>query len=157
MGDLSELYKNLALSDSKDKPLTKIIRGLLVRSRQEITDLNVIPIGIVNVDAILLTKQQVENNIKAKSENKKAKSDDYENLEFISASTLDWELFQGNIQFKISPDFELSNINNPIKGLEIDFKDGKGWQKYDYKEQLIRHKFTKIGETNISITKCQFR
>jgi PA14 domain/Secretion system C-terminal sorting domain/Putative serine esterase (DUF676) len=145
------LYKNLSLSDSKDKPLTKTVRGLLDRSRQEVTDLNIIPIGIVNVDGILLTKEQVSDNLKAKSENKVANSDTYENLEFISASTLDWELFQGNIQFKISPDFELSNINNPIKELEIDFKDGKGWQKYDYKEQLIQHQFTKIGETSIGI------
>lgn len=60
IGDLAELYKNLALSDSKDKPLSKTVYGLLDRSRQGITDLNIIPIGIVNVDAILLTKLHIK-------------------------------------------------------------------------------------------------
>ena len=99
----------------------------------------------------MLSETQINDNIKAKEQNKKADSKDYENVEIIAAGLLQGEIFQGNVNFQISLDLIQSNINNKIERIEIDFQDGKGFQKYEFKEQLIPYQFKTIGEIALAI------
>ncbi|MEA5426844.1 BACON domain-containing protein [Arcicella lustrica] len=98
-----------------------------------------------------MTEAQINDNVKAKNNNKKADSKDYENVEIITAGLLQGEIFQGNVNFQISPDLLQSNISNQIKQIEIDFQDGKGYRVFDFKEQLIPYQFTTIGDVAIAI------
>ncbi len=68
------------------------VKRIELRSRKEITASNVVPIGIINLDAILLTETQVEENIKPKSEGKKADASKYENIELTAAGPLQDEI-----------------------------------------------------------------
>lgn len=141
----------MANADLNDKPKPKAIANIQNLSRDQITSSNVIPIGIINADALILTEAQVNDNIKAKSQNIKADGKNYENVELITAGLLQGEIFQGNVSFRISPDLIQSNINNKIDHLEIDFQDGKGYKTFEMKEQLIPYQFKTIGEVSIAI------
>ncbi|WP_028524437.1 PA14 domain-containing protein [Runella limosa] len=138
-------------ADLNDKPKPKEITDIQTRSRDQITSSNVIPIGILNADATFLTQAQVNDNIKAKNQGKKADEKAYENIEMIAAGLLQGEVFQADVQFQISPKLVQTNIKNPIEGLEIDFQDGKGWQRYEYTERLIPHRFTTTGTVAIAL------
>lgn len=141
----------VANADLNDKPKPKKVETIQKYSRDQITKSNIIPIGIINADALLLSETQINDNIKAKEQNKKADSKDYENVEIIAAGLLQGEIFQGNVNFQISLDLIQSNINNKIERIEIDFQDGKGFQKYEFKEQLIPYQFKTIGEIALAI------
>jgi pimeloyl-ACP methyl ester carboxylesterase len=141
----------VANADLNDKPKPKAVEKLQNLSRDQISSSNIIPIGIINADALVLTENQINENIKAKSQNKKADGKNYENVELITAGLLQGEIFQGNVSFRISPDLIQSNINNKIDHLEIDFQDGKGYRSFELKEQLIPYQFKTIGEVAITI------
>ncbi|PWJ59669.1 hypothetical protein CLV98_102503 [Dyadobacter jejuensis] len=125
--------------DGRKKPET--MGKIFKRSRKEVTANNVIPVGIINMDAVLLSEAQVEENIKVKREGKKADASKYENIEFIAAGPLQDEVFQGDVQFQLNRELLYGNNKNEIKSVSIDFLDGKGWRKYSLKDELIRHRF----------------
>ena len=133
--------------NAKPKAMTEIFS----RTRNQITESNIVPIGIINADATFLTQEQIDENIKAKSEGQKINNDSYENIEIIMAGLLQAEIFQGDISFQISPDLVQSNLDNPIETIEIDFQDGKEWQRFEMKEQLISHQFNTVGTVAIAI------
>ena len=99
----------LERADLKDKPKPKEVTTILGRSRDEIAENNIIPIGILNADAVVLTEAQVNDNVKAKEQNKKADSKDYENIEIIAVGLLQSETFQADVQFRISPSLVQTN------------------------------------------------
>ena len=70
----------LEQADLKQKPLNDKLKNIIGRKGNEITKNNVIPISIINSEAILLTKEQVVANQEAKKINKKADSKDYETI-----------------------------------------------------------------------------
>ncbi|WP_131694688.1 hypothetical protein [Dyadobacter tibetensis] len=85
------------------------------RTRKEVTASNVIPVGIIYMDALLLSEAQVEENIKVKSEGKKADASKYENIELITAGPLQDEVFQGDVQFQrdeVLDDGELRSVQS---------------------------------------------
>ncbi len=127
------------------------MKGIIAKKGKEISDNNNIPIGIINAEALLLTKEQMEANTKAKKDNKKADSKDYENIEFIGAGLLQAEAFQGNLSFEIDPSTIINNLDNPIRGLAIDFDEGKGFEDVGWKQQIITHQFSKTGDLSIKI------
>jgi pimeloyl-ACP methyl ester carboxylesterase len=138
-------------ADLKDKVKPKSITDFQNRNIDQITSNNIIPIGIINADALFLTQEQLDNNTKAKSQSQAVDGKSYENIEMIVAGLMQGEIYQGNVSFQISPKLIQENINNPILNLEIDFQDGKGYQKFEFKEQLIPHQFKTIGEVAIAI------
>lgn len=128
------------------------VKRIELRSRKEITASNVVPIGIINMDAVLLSEEQVKDNIKAKSEGKSADAGTYEKFDFITAGLLQQEIFQGDVQFQLSKELLLSDNANEIRSISIDFLDGKGWQVFSLKEnELIGHRFQSKGEVAIYI------
>lgn len=96
---LRQLIETAERGDMDGKKKPEAMEKIFARSRKEITASNVIPIGIVNMDAILLTEEQVQENIKAKSEGKSADASKYENIELIAAGLLQDVVFQGDVQF----------------------------------------------------------
>lgn len=72
-------------------------------------------------------------------------------MEFTAAGLLQSEAFQGNLSFEIDSSTIISNLNNPIKSISIDFNDGKGFQDYEWKQQNITHQFTTAGDNKINI------
>lgn len=63
----------LERADLKDKSKPKDIAAIWGRNRDEITESNIIPIGILNADAILLTEAQVNDNIKSQRTKQKSR------------------------------------------------------------------------------------
>jgi hypothetical protein len=141
----------LEQADLKQKPLNDKLKNIIGRKGNEVTKNNVIPISIINSEAILLTKEQVIANQEAKKNNKKADSKDYETIEFIAAGLLQSEAFQGNLSFEIDPSIIINNLNNAIKNISIDFNDGKGFKDFDWKQQTVSHQFTIVGDQIIKI------
>jgi hypothetical protein len=141
----------LEQADLKEKPLNDKIKNIIGRKGNEVTKNNIIPISIINAEALLLTKEQVVANQEAKKNNKNADSKDYETIEFIAAGLLQSEAFQGNLSFEIDPSVIISNLNNKIESVSIDFNEGKGFQNYDWKQQTISHQFTSAGDKSIKI------
>lgn len=78
-------------------------------------------------------------------------SQSYENIELIIAGLMQGDIYQGNVSFQISPTLLQSNLDNPIQSIEIDSQDGKGYQKYEFKEWLIPYQFKIIGEVEIAM------
>lgn len=66
--------------DGRKKPET--MEKIFKRTRKEVTASNVIPVGIIYMDALLLSEAQVEENIKVKSEGKKADASKYVKSKF---------------------------------------------------------------------------
>lgn len=115
------------------------------------TKTNIVPIGVFNIEGTLLTEQQVlENEIK-KGTGEKANSESYENIRFIGASVLQEDVFQSNIQFRVSPSLFFDNGLRSIKDLEINLGDGKGFRKLELRNQLIDHQFLTTGKHSIQI------
>ena len=112
---------------------------------------NTIPIGILNLDATLLTKAQLDDNVKQKQNNKKVNADKYEKLYIVSASVLQEDIYEANVKFKLSPELSIGNAKNNIRRVELDFQDGKGFQSYPLSNRLIEYRFESIGERVITI------
>jgi hypothetical protein len=77
----------------------------------------------------LLNEQQLkeaEQKNSIKNNNPQA----YEKIRFISVSVLQEEVYQAEVQFKISPDTLITNRTSSIQAVEIDFNDGKGFTNY---------------------------
>lgn len=113
--------------------------------------INTVPIGIFNLDATMLTEQQLRENQHKKQQNQKADASSYERIHFISASVLQEDVFQADINFRISPSLHISNNQVKIERVELDFQDGKGYRSYPLSDQLISYHFSSIGERIISI------
>ena len=141
----------LEQADLKGKPLNAKLKNIIGRKGKEVSGNNTIPLSIMNVESLLLTEEQLASNQEAKKNNKKADSKDYEIIEFIAAGLLQSEAFQGNLSFEIDPSTMISNLDNSIKSISIDFNEGKGFQDYEWKQQTIAHQFTKAGDISIKI------
>ena len=75
----------------------------------------------------------------------------YERIHFINASVLQEDIFQAEVNFRLSPSLHISNNNVKIKQVELDLQDGKGYRSYPLGEKLIPYRFNAIGERFISI------
>jgi hypothetical protein len=112
---------------------------------------NVIPIGILSVDAVLMTKAQLEENAKQKENKQKVNTDSYEKIPIVYASVLQEDVYQAEVSFRISSVFHLGGGKNNIRRVELDFQDGKGFQSYPLNERQINHRFEAIGERVLTI------
>lgn len=110
---------------------SKDFSDALARTRNQITQADLIPIGILNAEITLLNPQKKEL--------------------IIAASPLQEDIFQANVQFRLSTSLLQSNINNTIDSVALSFDEGKNWQSYTFSEQLIKHHFDKMGEQTIGI------
>jgi pimeloyl-ACP methyl ester carboxylesterase len=138
-------------ADLNNKPCPAAMKEIFGRTRNEVTENNIIPIGIINTETTFLTQEQIDENIKLKADNQKVNGGSYEIIPIRMAGLLQEEIFQGNVAFQISPDFLQSNIDDPIEKITIDFQDGKGEQSFELKNQLIEHQFSTLGTVAISI------
>ena len=115
---LSEILEQ---ADLKERPLSDKLKSIISRKGKAVSGNNVIPIGIVNTESLLLTQEQLASNKESKRNNKNADSKDYEIVEFIAAGLLQSEVFQGNINFEIDPSTMINNLDNAIRSISIDF------------------------------------
>ena len=120
-----------SLTSSSNVSLQKDFTDVLKRDRDQITQANVIPIGILNAEISL-------------PEDKEKKKDF-----ILMASPLEKDIFQADIQFQINPNLSQSNLDNQINSIELSFDEGLNWKSYKYEAQLINYRFTKIGEQTI--------
>jgi len=145
------LYENLTVANIKADKKYKPYSDFALTSKQQKENSAVIPIGIINVDATLLDSAQVEQNIKQKEQGKKADSKKYETVYVLAASVLQEQVYQANVQFRLSPSLHFTNNDNPITGLELDFQDGKGFQAFGLQERLINYTYQSVGTHGITI------
>ena len=101
------------------------------RSRNQVTQAYIIPIGILNADIDI--------------PDEKEKKKDF----VLMASPIQKDIFQANVQFQLSPKLLHTNLDNQIESIELSFDNGDNWKSYKYEEQLINHQFKKIGEQAI--------
>ncbi|MDZ7900085.1 MAG: hypothetical protein U5N85_18940 [Arcicella sp.] len=123
------VYQSFATSSNIDVPVD--LSAALQRSRNQITETNTIPIGILNAEIDFLNHKEKEL--------------------VIAASPLQEDLFQADVQFKISPKLMQSNLANSIESIELSFDEGKSWKSYSFSDQLIPHHFDKMDEQTIGI------
>ena len=93
----------LEQADLKGKPLNEKLSSIILRKGKAVSGNNNIPIGIINVESLLLTKEQLVSNQESKKNNKKADSKDYETIEFIAAGLLQSEVFKEISVLKLKP------------------------------------------------------
>ncbi|WAC13944.1 esterase/lipase family protein [Dyadobacter pollutisoli] len=135
------------VKDQKIFPEFSLLTGTSIQNR---TKNNIIPIGILDVEGTLLNEQQLKE-AEQKNSIKNNSPQDYERIRFLSASVLQEEVYQAEVQFKISPDLLIANRPSSIQSIEIDFSDGKGFTNYKVVNQLIHHKFNSLGKNAIKI------
>jgi hypothetical protein len=112
---------------------------------------NMIPIGILDLESIYLTGEQVTDNEQKKKDGKAVDFSVYDPVRIIMASVLQEDVFQANVLFRLDPGLYISNHDHPIQNLEIDFHDGKGYAVYPVSTQLIPYQFTNIGKHKIDL------
>ncbi|MEO6285322.1 MAG: T9SS type A sorting domain-containing protein [Dyadobacter sp.] len=145
------LYERLSRAQLVEKrktfPEFTLLTGTSIQNK---TKNNIIPIGILDVEGTLLTEQQLKEAEK-KNSIKNNSPQEYERIRFLSASVLQEEVYQAEVQFKISPDLLITNRASSIQSAEIDFNDGKGFTNYKIVNQLIDHTFNSLGKNSIKI------
>jgi hypothetical protein len=149
------LYERLVTADLREKgQRLPDYEKFAEKDRKKLTKSNTIPIGILNLDATLLTEEQLKENEALKKQSKKPASatvDGYERIHFINASVLQEDVFQSEVNFQLSPSLHISNNNVRIKQVELDFHDGKGYRSHPLSEKLIPYRFSSLGERLLSI------
>ena len=123
------VYQSLANS-SNAKP-QKEFSDAISRSRDQVTQSNIIHIGILNADI--------------ETSDGKEKKKDF----ILMASPIQKDIFQANVQFQLSPKLLQTNLDNQIESIEISFDNGDNWKLYKYEEQLISYQFKRTGEQEI--------
>jgi len=61
----------LEQADLKQKPLNDKLENITDRKGKEVSGNNIIPVGLLNVESLLLTEEQLSTNQDAKKENSK--------------------------------------------------------------------------------------
>lgn len=108
------VYKSLA--NSSNAIAQKEFSDATSRSRDQVTQSNIIPIGILNADV------EISNG--------KEKKKDF----VLMASPIQKDIFQANVQFQLSPKLLQTNLDNQIESIEISFDNGDNWKSYKYEE-----------------------
>ena len=145
------LYESLVNADLR--PTDKKLKPFATFFEKDVTKQNLnnaIPVGIINFDAAFLTQEQLKKNQELKAKNQSADDITTENVFVFAASVLQQDVFQGDISFRISTTYHFTNIDNPISSFEIDFQDGKGFRKYDFKDQTVSYQYSSTGEHPIT-------
>ncbi|MGX7689382.1 T9SS type A sorting domain-containing protein [Flectobacillus roseus] len=145
------LVTNLINASLVERQIPESFKKIQSRTKDEKTANNIIPIGILNSEAVILTSEQILENERAKSNKQKIDGKKYENITLTTACLMQSEVYQGNIQFQVDMDLIISDNFKKIKGLEIDFQDGKGWRFFEAKNQLIDYRFDRIGHVSVGI------
>lgn len=113
---------------------------------------NIVPVGLLAYRFDKIDSHAFDNG-KLKRENGKIVPNvsDHAELfitkEALVASPLVKTISGSSITFIISPRWLFSNINEKISNLEIDFDDGAGFRKFNFKEeQLVNINYAKGGK-----------
>ena len=146
------LYESVGRSNFEEKKAKpNKIDKFFEKTDYEIERNNVIPIGILVSDAILLTEKEIKENQKNKKEGKKVKKETYQTINIYTPCLLQDFAYQNDLYFELSKELVSGKQNSIIKGIEIDFQDGKGWQAYKIKDELIHHRFLTTGNVSIGL------
>jgi hypothetical protein len=93
-----EMLTNIvAEADLGNNPKKKEILAYQTLNHEVVTNSNIVPIGVINSEAVFLSDKQLEENVKAKGQNKKADNKDYENFDMIAAGILNHHIFDNVI------------------------------------------------------------
>ena len=113
---------------------------------------NIVPVGLLAYKFDKIDSHAFDNG-KLKRENGKIVPDISDHAELFTtretfvASPLVKTISGRRITFMISPRWLFSNINEKISNLEIDFDDGAGFRRFNFREeQLVNINYTKSGK-----------
>jgi len=126
------------------------------RRRKSDTQIQNIPIAILNLkynriksDAVQRDLLTLENGILR--EKKTTEESPYLEERVFAASTLSEETYHGNnIVFSLDPNSYISNTEETIEKLEIDFDDGKGLSQVDFNNEVAVN-YTTTGSKTITL------
>ncbi|MCF0038514.1 T9SS type A sorting domain-containing protein [Dyadobacter fanqingshengii] len=124
---------------------------LIETNAAKLTSSNVVPIGIINLEGIYLSDQELAQNETSKKAGRAVDFTKYETVRIVSSAALQEDLYQAKVSFYISNALNIDNHAEKVSALEIDFNDGGGFTTYPISGQLILHEFQSIGEHRINI------
>ncbi len=110
-----------------------------------------IPVGIMAVSGNVLSAGDIKENLEHKR-NGKSIEKKYEKLNFYMATCLQDEIFNSEVTFEIDSRYLITNKPGSIKTLYVNFNDGTGYLKYDFRDKIsIPYKFNAAGEKLITL------
>jgi hypothetical protein len=145
------LYERLIDADLRpaNERIPKL-EQLIETDASKLTKSNVVPIGIVNLESIYLTGNQLSENEQRKKEGKTVDFLAYEKFRIVYAAVLQQDVYQADISFRLSPELMVSNSPEKIQNIEIDF-DGQGYKTYAISQKLIPYHFESTGKHSLRI------
>lgn len=152
----SEEWQNLyeRVYDADLRPESQhipLLDAFVETNASKLTRNDTIPIGIMNLECVYLTSNELRLNEECKATGKIPKFASYERFQIVYAGALQEDAYQADIWLKLSPKFYINNDSSQIDQIAVDFGDGLGFKSYTNSEQLIHHCFNKTGRHAITI------
>lgn len=126
------LYNSLKYScnDSNYYPPVNIVRETAISMAN--SENHMVPIGIINMKYSKVSKNAIESGLLKETDScmlvEKTNADIFSSKQICAATTFDHVLHGPDVKFLISPMFIfLNDTTEKIKGISIDFGDGKGF------------------------------
>lgn len=116
-----------------------------------LTKSNVIPIGIMNLESIYMSVNQITDNEERKKTGQKVDFSTYEKFDIVYASILQEDVYQADVEFKFTPELFITNHTEALNQIDVDFCDGTGYKQLSISDRLISHSFRSTGEHRILI------
>jgi hypothetical protein len=146
------LYDRLVDTDLRSAPnRLRELANVTETNAAKMTKSNVVPIGIINLEGLFLSDEELAKNESSKKARRPVDFSKYETVRIVSASVLQEDLYQAKVSFYINHSLNIDNHAEKVAVFEIDFNDGKGFTKYPVADQLIVHRFESVGEHRINI------
>ncbi|SKC15747.1 esterase/lipase family protein [Dyadobacter psychrophilus] len=146
------LYDRLIDTDLRpaNSRLVELTR-LVETNIDKVTRSNVVPIGIINLEGIYLSEEELVKNEASKKAGRAIDFTKYETVRIVSAAVLQEDLYQAKVSFFLNKQLNIHNHAAKVTTFEIDFNDGKGFTSFPIMDQLILHEFESLGEHRINI------
>lgn len=138
---------DLRPANSRLVELTKLVET----NTDKVTRSNVVPIGLINMEGIYLSEEELAKNEASKKAKRAVDFTKYETVRIVSAAVLQEDLYQAKVSFFLNKPLNINNHAAKVTTFEIDFNDGKGFKSYPIMDQLILHEFQSVGEHRINI------
>jgi hypothetical protein len=146
------LYERLYDADLRPKERRiPALDELIEINPSKLTRNDTVPLGIIDLEAIYLTENQLRSNENDKRSGRSVIFSAYDPFRIIYVAALQEDVYQADVRFKISPQFFIKNHNDLPIGLALDFRDGRGFIKYSFQEQLVEHRFKTTGKHPITV------
>jgi hypothetical protein len=141
------LYERLNGADFRKQEFTiPEFTTLAETNPDRLTKSNVVPIGIMNLESIYMSVNEIAANEEKKKRGHKVDFSTYEKFDIVYASVLQQDVYQANVEFRFTSDFFISNHSEALNQIDVDFCDGGGYKRLSISDKTISYHFRSTGE-----------